>query len=48
MPRFSSALVRIVRRPSPYPAQRPGALERFATAKELTEAREQQSTDMAA
>jgi hypothetical protein len=45
MPRISSALVRIVRHPAPYPAQRPGALERLATSKELTKAREQQNNN---
>jgi hypothetical protein len=48
MPRITSALIRIVRHPAPYRAQRPGALERLATPKELTEAREQQSGNVAA
>jgi hypothetical protein len=48
MPRISSALLRIVRHPAPYPAQRPGALERLATPKELTKAREQQTNNVAA
>jgi hypothetical protein len=48
MPIISSALARIVRHPAPYRAQRPGALERLATPKELTQAREQQSSNVAA